>query len=52
MATQSGGVVTQTPDAGVSAEKMIESQFGEEVRVQNAANFGNIMDQMIKGLAR
>jgi hypothetical protein len=52
MDTQSGGVVTQTPDAGVSAEKMIESQFGEEVRVQNAANFGNIMDQMIKGLAR
>ena len=52
MATQSGGVVTQTPDAGVSAEKMIGSQFGEEVRVQNAANFGNIMDEMIKGLAR
>lgn len=52
MATQSGGVVAQTPDAGVSAEKMIGSQFGEEVRVQNAANFGNIMDEMIKGLAR
>jgi hypothetical protein len=52
MDTQSGGVVTQTPDAGVSAEKMIEQKFGEEVRVQNAANFGNIMDQMIKGLAR
>lgn len=52
MATQSGGVVAQTPDAGVSAEKMIEQKFGEEVRVQNAVNFGGIMDQMIKGLAR
>jgi hypothetical protein len=40
------------PDAGVSAEKMIERQFGQEVRVQNAVNFGGIMDQMIKGLAR
>jgi hypothetical protein len=52
MATQSGGVVAQAPDAGVSAEKMIEQKFGQEVRVQNAVNFGGIMDQMIKGLAR
>jgi len=52
MDTQSGGVVAQTPDAGVAAEKMIERKFGEEVRVQNAVNFGGIMDQMIKGLAR
>lgn len=50
--TQSGGVVAQAPDAGVAAEKMIERKFGEEVRVQNAVNFGGIMDQMIKGLAR
>lgn len=50
--TQSGGVVAQAPDAGVAAEKMIERKFGEEVRVQNAANLGNIMDKMIKGLAR
>jgi hypothetical protein len=50
--TQSGGVVAQAPDAGVAAEKMIERRFGEEVRVQNAANLGNIMDKMIKGLAR
>ena len=50
--TQSGGVVAQAPDAGVAAEKMIERRFGEEVRVQNAVNFGGIMDQMIKGLAR
>lgn len=49
---QSGGVVAQAPDAGVAAEKMIEQKFGEEVRVQNAVNFGGIMDQMIKGLAR
>jgi hypothetical protein len=52
MDTQSGGVVVQAPDAGVSAENMIEQKFGQEVRVQNAVNFGNIMDQMIKGLAR
>jgi hypothetical protein len=52
MDTQSGGVVAQAPDAGVAAEKMIERKFGEEVRVQNAVNFGGIMDQMIKGLAR
>lgn len=52
LATQSGGVVVQAPDAGVAAEKMIERQFGQEVRVQNAVNFGGIMDQMIKGLAR
>lgn len=52
LAARSGGVVTQAPDAGVSAEKMIERKFGEEVRVQNAVNFGSIMDQMIKGLAR
>ena len=52
MDTQSGGVVAQAPDAGVSAESMIEQKFGQEVRVQNAVNFGNIMDQMIKGLAR
>jgi hypothetical protein len=50
--TQSGGVVAQAPDAGVAAEKMIERKFGEEVRVQSAVNFGGIMDQMIKGLAR
>ena len=52
LATQSGGVVAQAPDAGVAAEKMIERKFGEEVRVQNAVNFGGIMDKMIKGLAR
>ena len=50
--TQPGGVVAQAPDAGVSAEKMIEQKFGGEVRVQQAADLGNIMDQMIKGLAR
>ena len=50
--TQSGGVVAQAPDAGVAAEKMIQRKFGEEVRVQNAVNFGGIMDKMIKGLAR
>lgn len=52
MAVKGGGVVTQTPDAAVTAEKMLEQKFGQEVRVQNATNFGNIMDQMIKGLAR
>ena len=52
VASKSGGVVVQAPDAGVSAQKMIEQKYGQEVRVQNAANFGNIMDQMIKGLAR
>ena len=52
LATQSGEVVAQAPDAGVAAEKMIERKFGEEVRVQNAVNFGGIMDKMIKGLAR
>ena len=52
LATQSGGTVAQAPDAGVVAEKMITQQYGGEVRVQRATNFGNIMDQMIKGLAR
>lgn len=50
--TQSGGVVVQAPDAGVAAQSMIEKKFGQEVRVQKAVDFGNIMDQMIKGLAR
>lgn len=52
LAEQSGGTVAQAPDAGVVAEKMITQQYGGEVRVQRATNFGNIMDQMIKGLAR
>ena len=52
MDSKSGGVVVQAPDAGVAAKKVIEQKYGQEVRVQKATNFGNIMDQMIKGLAR
>ena len=49
---QSGGTVQQTPDASLVAEKMIGKKYGGELRVQRAVNFGSIMDEMIKGLAR
>lgn len=50
--TQSGGVVEQTPDVAVMAQKQIESQFAVEQRVQNAANAASIIDNLVKGLAR
>ena len=50
--TQSGGVVQQTPDVAVMAQKTIEDKFAVEQRVQNAANAASIIDRMVKGLAR
>lgn len=52
LATQSGGTVVQPADAGLQAEQLVESQFEDQLRVQNAATFAGTMDQMIKGLAQ
>lgn len=50
--TQSGGMVEQPADIATMAEQKIENQFGQELRVQNAANAANIIDNLVKGLAR
>ena len=50
--TQSGGMVEQPADIATMAEQKIEDRFGQEVRVQNAANAANIIDNLVKGLAR
>lgn len=52
LATQSGGTLTQPADANLQAQQLIESQFEDQLRVQNAATFAGTMDQMIKGLAQ
>lgn len=51
LATQSGGTLTQPADVGLQAQQLVESQFEDQLRVQNAATFAGTMDQMIKGLA-
>jgi hypothetical protein len=51
LATQSGGTIAQPAAMDVQAQQLVESQFEDQLRVQNAATFAGTMDQMIKGLA-
>jgi hypothetical protein len=47
----SGGVYEDAPSAAVFAEQQIRKTRGAEVQVQSMANFADIMDNVIKGLA-
>jgi hypothetical protein len=46
-----GGVYEDAPSAAVFAEQQIRKTRGAEVQVQSMANFADIMDSVIKGLA-
>jgi hypothetical protein len=46
-----GGVYEDAPSAAVFAEQQIRKTRGAEVQVQSMANFADIMDNVIKGLA-
>lgn len=46
-----GGVYEDAPSAALFAEQQIRKTRGAEVQVQSMANFADIMDNVIKGLA-
>ena len=47
---EAGGVVVQEPDAGVLAERQIESQMGVQTQAYRASQFMGIMDESIRKL--